>query len=219
MLTYRVPNTRLLMRYCIGLVGTIASGKSTAANYFSSQGIDIFSADTYAKALCEPGEAAFDEIKRYFGKSVLTEEGLLNRRALRQRILVNRVEKKWLEACLHPRIRQHIELAINTAQTPYCVVEIPLLTQRENHPYLSRVLLIESCIETQVKRLMKRDQCSHEEALSFLAIQPYQLIHRDIADDIIINNGTVVAFEKELATLHKKYLLKAQSASMSGMKN
>jgi dephospho-CoA kinase len=207
------------MLYCVGLTGTIASGKSTAAHYFSSQGIDVFSADIYAKALCEPGEPAFDEIKQYFGNSVVTKTGILNRQAIRKRILANTIDKAWLEACLHPRIRRCIELGIKTVQTAYCVIEIPLLTERKNYPYLNRVLLIEATTDTQIERLMARDHCSHKEALSFLAIQPYQVTHRNVADDILMNQGTTIDFKRQLASLHQKYLLEAQLICVSGIKN
>ena len=105
------------MVYCVGLTGRIASGKSTAAAYFKSVGIDIISADVLAKALTLNGQPAFDEIKHHFGASILTEQGELNRRALRHRIISDAHERLWLEKCLHPRIPQAITSAIEHVRT------------------------------------------------------------------------------------------------------
>ena len=194
------------MVYCVGLTGTIASGKSTAAGYFKSVGIDIISADVLAKALTLNGQPAFDEIKHHFGASMLTDQGELNRRALRHRIISDVDERLWLEKCLHPRIRQAITSAIEHVKTPYCVIEIPLLTQRDDYPYLHRVLLIESSEENKIKRLMARDTCSNEHAISLLATQPHQEKQRALADDLVKNTGTQESFNNELAARHQLYL-------------
>ena len=187
------------MVYCVGLTGRIASGKSTAAAYFKSVGIQIISADVLAKALTLNGQPAFDEIKHHFGASILTEQGELNRRALRHRTGRRRTP-------VRPRIRQAITSAIEHVKTPYCVIEIPLLTQRDDYPYLHRVLLIESTEQKKIKRLMARDTCSNEEAISLLGTQPHQETHRALADDLVNNTGTQEAFKNELAAKHQLYL-------------
>ncbi len=197
------------MVYCVGLTGTIASGKSTAAAYFKSVGISIISADALAKALTLNGQPAFDEIKHHFGASILTDQGELNRRALRHLIISDASERLWLEKCVHPRIREAITSAIEHVTSPYCVIEIPLLTQRDDYPYLHRVLVIESTEQKQIKRLMARDTCSKEEAMSLLATQPHQETHRTLADDLVSNTGTQEELAIKLARLHQKYLAKS----------
>ena len=56
---------------------------------------------------------------------------------------------------------------------------------------------------------MLRDHCSESDALTFLTTQPTNQHH--LADDIIINNGHVDEFTKNLQTLHEQYLRLAQS--------
>ena len=197
--------------YCVALTGTTASGKSTAAAYFKSKGACVLSADAYAKALTAKGEAAFEEIKRHFGESILTEDGELNRRALRQRITTDEQARHWLEQCLHPRIRKAIAHDIQEVTSPYCMIEIPLLTQRNDYPYLDRVLLIESDDQTQIDRIIARDNCSSLEARALLLTQPHQDAHRSLADDLVINNQSLKAFKYTLAQLHKRYLQAALS--------
>jgi len=209
----QVPNTRVNMVYCIGLTGTVASGKSTAAAFFAAQGIAILSADDYAKCLVMPGTPALQEIRTHFGEDILSPDGTLNRRKLRQRIIALQADREWLNACLHPRIRDKMTEALKNIQTAYCVIEIPLLTHREHYPYLNRILLIQAPQEQQIQRLIARDHCSYDEATALLATQPHHEIHVSLADDIIQNDQDSTLFIQQLNTLHHDYLNYSKGAN------
>ena len=121
-------------------------------------------------------------------------------------------ERRWLEAYLHPQIRKTIETTLHQVKSPYAVVEIPLLTRREDFPYLSEVLLLEIDAELQIERLMMRDQCSREEAARMVSIQPCQTLRRGLADDILQNDGHTEHLNTLLHALHTRYLTKSQVA-------
>jgi len=195
------------MMYCIGLTGTIASGKSTVAAHFAKLGIDVINADHIARALVEPDQPAFQQILHHFGKSVLTADGNLNRRHLRELIVNHANERLWLENLLHPLIREQIQHDIGHCKSPYCVIEIPLLTDKSSYPYLNRVLLVTANAEQQVTRLMARDHSSREQASALLATTRADVDkRRAIADDVLINDGTVKALQNKVALLHRQYL-------------
>lgn len=64
--------------YCVGLTGTIASGKSTITAFLQTQGIEVISADVIAKQLTEAGEPALASIQNHFGQQILTNsDGLI----------------------------------------------------------------------------------------------------------------------------------------------
>ena len=200
--------------YCVGLTGSIASGKSTVAACFAALGIDVISADAIAKALVKPGQPALQQIIHHFGEAILTPEGELNRRDLRERIVKQPVERAWLEACLHPLIRQQIQHDMNTCKPPYCIIEIPLLTDRSLYPYLNRVLLVQGIREAQITRLMGRDHQTREQAQAMLATTHNDEDKRQaIADDKIINDGSVDALREKVGTFHVQYLQAARDAS------
>ena len=193
--------------YCVGLTGSIASGKSTVATHFAALGIDVMSADKIARELVEPNQPALQQIIGHFGPSVLTPEGELNRRYLREHIINHPADRVWLEQCLHPLIRGRIQQAIQTCTSPYCIIEIPLLTDRTLYPYLNRVLLIEGVRESQITRLMKRDNSSREHAIAMLATtQADEQRRQAIADDKVINNGSLDALHEKINALHVRYL-------------
>ena len=206
--------------YCVGLTGSIASGKSTIAAYFSALGIDVISADEIAKALVLPGQPALQQIIHHFGESVLTPEGELNRRHLREYIVKHPAERAWLEACLHPLIRQQIQHDVKACKSLYCIIEIPLLTDRALYPYLNRVLLVQGLREAQVTRLMKRDNQTREQSCAMLATTLRDEGKRQtIADDKIMNDGSVDALREKINALHVQYLQAArciQAALIAG---
>src|SRR5205085_11160617 len=54
----------------IGLTGGIGCGKSTVAVMMGELGCHIINADKMAHALIAPGEPAYDEVIREFGKDI-----------------------------------------------------------------------------------------------------------------------------------------------------
>lgn len=216
MLEDKRSNGILKMPYCVGLTGTIASGKTTAASYFKRMGIDVIDADAIARTLVTPHQPALLEIINHFGEQIITGAGTLDRRKLRDHIIQHPEDKTWLEACLHPRIRQEIEKQISMSKTPYVVIEIPLLMHREDYPYLNRVLLIKSTHSQQITRITHRDRCTEKEALSFLELQKnHAKSHEIIADDVVENNSSLALFVEKLDALHHIYLSAAKNASIS----
>ncbi len=192
--------------FCVALTGNIASGKSTVATEFTKLGIEVINADRIAKDLADKGRPAFQKIINHFGESVINSDGELNRRHLRQLIVSNANERQWLERLLHPLIRKQIQHEINHAKSPYCLIEIPLLPEKSNYPYLSRVLLVVTEKEQQIARLMARDKCSREQALAIIATQACEDKYRGIADDTLVNNGVVESLKNHVQVLHYQYL-------------
>lgn len=204
------------MTYAIGLTGSIATGKSTAAAFFERHAIDVISADDVARDLTKAGEPALASIVSHFGQGILKKNGELNRRALRKKIIRHPAERRWLEGYLHPQIRARIENTLCDVTSPYAIVEIPLLINREHYPYLKRVLLLETDKELQLKRLMERDQCSYDDAVGMLNLQPREELRRMIADDVIRNDGNPEHLEGALRALHENYLTYSDD---NGIKN
>ena len=137
----------------------------------------------------------------------------MQRTVLRTIIFQQVKERIWLEALLHPLIRQEIQQQVEQANHPYSVIEIPLLRNRNDYPYLNRVLLIIAEQATQINRIRQRDQCSAEEAKAMIAAQPSDQERQEIADDVIINQNLIKNFENTIKKIHQQYLLLAHKSS------
>ena len=68
----------------VGLTGGIGSGKSAAADYFQTLGVDVVDADLASRAVVEPGQPALEKIAEHFGSNILDPHGQLDRAALRK---------------------------------------------------------------------------------------------------------------------------------------
>ena len=196
--------------YCVGLTGSMASGKSTVAQGFADLQVPIVNADAIAKALSAPDQAAYTSIVDHFGQAVLNPDQTLNRLRMRELIFTNPSERLWLEGLLHPLIRQSIEQAVQNITAPYCVVEIPLLKDKKSYPYLNRVLLVKAQPEQQRTRLVTRDQVSEDQALLALSQQIDVETYQSLADDVIVNEGSVEQLRQQVQHWHQTYLTAAR---------
>ena len=191
--------------YCVGLTGPIASGKSTVAALFVQLGAELIDADQIAKQLTAKDQPALTNIIAHFGPDFLDANGELRRRLLRDMIFKHPAERNWLEQLLHPLIRQEIEARLHSTPKLYYIVEIPLLSDKSIYPYLNRTLVALTEPSIQNQRVMQRDQHTAEQVQAIVQAQADEKIYRSLADDIIINNGSLQDLEQAVLQLHQKY--------------
>ena len=193
----------------VGLTGGIASGKSTVADLLASHGAQIIDTDIIARQVVEPGMPALDEIRAAFGDEVFHADERLDRRALRSRIFADPPARERLERILHPKIRDATLREAESLEGPYQVIVVPLLTGSELSAAMDRILVVDCDEETQVARLLARDAESEDQARRILAAQASREERLAIADDVIVNDGTLADLESTVASLHKDYLRRA----------
>jgi dephospho-CoA kinase len=190
----------------IGLTGGICSGKSTATRFFQDLGIDIIDADVIARDLVKPGKPALNQVIEHFGGQLLDSNGELNRNQLREIIFNDPQEKEWLENLLHPKIHQEIERQLSAVHSCYCIIVIPLLLEKSWQNLVDLVLVIDTNIENQILRLMRRYKINKQEAKKILAHQLTRKQRLKYADDVIKNNSSLENLKQQVAGLHNKYV-------------
>ncbi|WP_019933128.1 dephospho-CoA kinase [Oceanimonas smirnovii] len=200
------------MTYVIGLTGGIGSGKSTVASLFAGLGADIIDADIIAREVVATGEPALAAIADHFGAEVITASGELDRRALRARVFDNPQEKEWLNALLHPVIRERMLAACAASTSPYCLLVVPLLVENQLTSLCHRVLVVDVSPDVQLTRTIKRDNSNEAQIRAIMAAQASREQRLAAADDIINNNSPDQAgLLKEVQRLHQYYLALAQT--------
>jgi len=190
----------------IGLTGGIGSGKSTTAAAFEALGVPVINADRIVHELTLPGMAAVQKIRDAFGDDVITPQGQPNRRELSKRIFGRASERRKLESILHPLVRAEIEKQLQLLSAPYCVVEIPLLIETGQLDLIDRVLVVEASESVRIRRVRERDGRSEAEIVSILASQASDDERRDVAHDVLHNNGSLEDLHHQVRDLHAKYL-------------
>jgi dephospho-CoA kinase len=195
--------------FCIGITGGIASGKSTAVNFFREYGAGIIDSDAIAHELVEPNKPAYKKIIAHFAPSILTADKNIDRKKLRQIIFESPIEKQWLESLLHPLIHQELQKQSQEIQAPYAIIDIPLLNNPNDFPYLDRILVIDCSEETQTARVMQRDNITKDTAERMIHAQISREKRNAFADDIILNDtDDLDALRNLVEKLHQDYLKK-----------
>lgn len=190
----------------IGLTGGIGSGKSTIAELFRQQGIDVIDADLIAREVVEPGTPALSAIAEHFGRKILDTDGGLRRSALRELVFSTPSERQWLEQLLHPLIQERIGVRIKECRSPYCLLVSPLLLETSQKLLVDRILVVDVSREMQLQRTMTRDASSRATIEAIIAAQIGRDERLAAADDVIDNDGDRRGLAQAVARLHHKYL-------------
>ncbi|MDX1573479.1 MAG: dephospho-CoA kinase [Methylophaga sp.] len=189
----------------VGLTGGIASGKSTVCEIFDALGAKIIDADVIAKAVCQSGMPAYQQIVAHFGDNVLLETGDLDRPALREIIFQDAAAKKALEAIVHPQVRQALKVQLQQSEAAVTIVAVPLLIEARMQDMFDRILLITANKNLQLARLLARETISEVLAKQMVSAQIDDKQRLHYADDIIDNNGNVKNLTGQIEKLMKTY--------------
>ena len=119
------------MSYIVGLTGGIGSGKTTIANLFADLGVPLVDADVVAREVVAKDSPLLSKIVEHFGAQILTEQGELNRVALRERVFSHDEDKLWLNNLLHPAIRERMKQQLAEQTATYTLFVVPLLIENK----------------------------------------------------------------------------------------
>lgn len=189
----------------IGLTGGIGSGKSAVSRFFSDLDIPIIDTDELSRELVEPGSPLLQDIKDYFGNSIILKSGELDRKQLREIVFQDTTKKQWLEKLLHPEIRHLLLKRLENISGTYAIVVVPLLLENNNYGFIDRVLVVDCPVDLQLDRAVARDKSNINEIKKIIASQIPRAQRLKQADDIIVNEGTLESLKAKVLELHEKY--------------
>jgi dephospho-CoA kinase len=141
--------------FIIGLTGSIAMGKSTTARLFAEEGVPVHDADAAVHRLYE-GEAA-PAIEAAFPGT--TRHGKVDRAALGDRVTDNPPALQWLEAIVHPMVREAEQRFLKDAEgkgAKVAVLDIPLLFETGGENRVDAVVVVSAPPEVQRARVIER---------------------------------------------------------------
>ena len=175
----------------IGITGGIASGKSTVTNFLRKQGFQVVDADAVVRQLQKPSGRLFEALVQHFGQEIILKNGELNRPLLASLIFSNPEEQEWSKRIQGKIIREELAtLRDQLAQTEEIFfMDIPLLFEQAYVSWFDETWLVYVDRDVQVERLMKRDHLSKDEAEFRLAAQWPLEKKKDLASQILDNNG------------------------------
>jgi len=195
-----------MSKLVIGLTGGIASGKTTVSDLFAKLGIDIIDADVIAREVVAKGTPGLAAIVEQFGDEILTPDLELDRQKLRTIVFSDNAKKDWLNALLHPLIREQMQLQTANATSPYCILSVPLLVENKLNTLVSRTLVVDIDEASQIKRAIARDNSEQAIIESIIASQASRTQRLAVADDVIVNNKDLDWLSAQVKDLHQMYL-------------
>ena len=184
----------------IGITGGISTGKTAFCDCLREllPVAKFFNADQAAHVLVDLPEVK-KQIRRKFGGGVFSNDGDLNREALRAIIFGDAHKKRALEQILHPRIRRQwsTEAKAHRNSPDFFFAEIPLLYETDGERLCDRVVVVACSSQTQLHWLMERT--SLERAAAEQMINSQMLLAEKIrrADHVVWNNGGQASLEEQ----------------------
>lgn len=188
----------------LGIVGEAGAGKSTAANFFESQGAYLISADLVVKYIYQLPETK-ELILSKFGSKFINDDETINRLALRKYAFEDYEFLKKLEAIIWPKMVKIIisEVQRNKEQE-LIVIDCAVLFNVELDYLVDKMLLIEADEALKISRIKVRDKVTEDEARTLLNLQKKHLILNRKINFTIRNNGVVKDYLDNLNALMKK---------------
>ena len=195
--------------FIIGLTGGIGSGKSAAAKILKELGLKVIDLDQITHKLMRPGELGYIEIKKQFGEKYIDTKGAIDKKLLREEIFSSFDLKKLIESILHPIIFEECNKQLNILKhEKYIVLVIPLLFETKNYiSLIDESLLIDCDLETQIERVIKRDNVSKALANRIIKNQMNRQEKQSLADKVILNDGNINHLKTQLNIYYKKLLM------------
>lgn len=203
-----------VIRMIVGLTGSIATGKSTVTHMLRDLGAYVVDADVWARKVVEKGSDGLREIVEAFGQNVLHSDGTLNRQALGGIIFQNPSLREYLNAITHPKIRNGMksetEAFFRNHPDEPIVWDVPLLFEGDTRHLVDVSILVYVDEQTQLQRLMKRDDSSEEDARARMASQISIERKKSFADYVIDNSGDSEHTKEQVQHLWRKLQIEAK---------
>ncbi len=141
----------------VGLTGSVATGKTTAARAFRRLGVPVHDADAAVRRLLAEDAPALARIEKAFPGTV--KNGAADRGALAARVFADAGALKRLEAILHPLVRRGTRAFLAQAarrRERIIVLDVPLLYETGGDRGCDMVVVVRAPAFLQSMRFLAR---------------------------------------------------------------
>jgi len=118
----------------VAITGGIGAGKSEALAAFARHGAATLSADAVVHDLIAHDGDVRSALQARFGT--------VDRGEIAEAVFADGVSLSWLEALLHPRVRERTDAWLAAVDAPVAVVEIPLLYETGGEARFDKVVVV-----------------------------------------------------------------------------
>lgn len=199
----------------VALTGNIASGKSTVAELFRAWGATLIDADRLVRDAQAPGSPVLGAIAARFGQDLVDASGMLDRKALRHRVMGDPAALADLNRIVHPdvlRRRAALEREARDRGDRIVVSDIPLLFEAADPAAFDAIVLVDAPEPVRRARLLAQRGLSAGDADQMLAAQAPSGPKRARSTFVIDNDGDRTALEARAREVWTQLLARADPA-------
>ncbi|MCK5128761.1 MAG: dephospho-CoA kinase [Clostridiales bacterium] len=195
--------------YIVGLTGGIATGKSNISRVLKEQGAHVWEADEASRKVVEPSQKGFIAMHENFGDLIFNTDGTLNRERAAKYFFSNKDQLDKLNSILHPII---IDDMIEQVKVWYkkdvelCFIDAPLLFEVSMEKYCDEVWVASCGVDEQIRRVLKRDEISLEDAKKRIDVQMSDKEKRKRATRVIDTSGAIEVTNEYITTLYEELI-------------
>jgi dephospho-coA kinase len=187
----------------IGLTGGIGTGKSTVSQILREKGYEVIDLDVISHEVIRFPQVV-EKIVENFGKEVLEKDNFGNYTVSREKlgkiIFKNKEKRLILNSIMHPEILHFMREKIfgHKKENKIIFVEIQLLFEVQWEKEFDYILLVSANTDTQIQRVLKRDDRTYEATLNIINSQMSLDEKKKKSDFVIENDGNIQELRKKV---------------------
>lgn len=186
----------------IGITGGIGSGKSRVLDFMENEyHAYIVKTDQVAHKLQEPGNECYTRIVALFGKSILREDGTLDRKKLGDLVFADEEKLQKLNGIVHPFVKTYVKEEIKKVekeQKDLFLIESALLMEDHYEEICDELWFIFSEKEVRIQRLRESRKLTEEKISRIMTSQAGEEAYRCYCDRIIDNSGDFARTKEQI---------------------
>ncbi len=188
----------------VGLTGSMACGKSTVVGFFAEAGWKTIETDCIVAELLQNDPIVRKQICERWGGGVFRSgDGDVDRKAIARIVFSDTAELNWLEALLHPIVRQRWIHELDTFSSSLCLVEIPLLFEKSLESYFDLVVCIASDTSVANSRLVLKGHNTTD--IAQRRSRQFSLDDKiRLSDHVLFNSGSIEFLKRQTLRLIQK---------------
>ncbi len=172
----------------IGVTGGIGSGKSVVCRFLHILGYSVYDSDERAKVLMDSSASIKSALVAEFGADVCID-GVLDRRRLAEIVFADAMALNRLNAIVHPAVKSDFKEWCERRQGERAVfIESAILIEAGFSDVVDTIWLVTASEEIRVERIMSRNGCTRQEAMSRIHSQKSDAEKEKFASRIIHNS-------------------------------
>ncbi|MBQ7635279.1 MAG: dephospho-CoA kinase [Bacteroidaceae bacterium] len=174
------------MHYAV--TGGIASGKTWFCNKLRGHGNEVYSCDEAAKRIIRTDPQVREALKALVAGDLYLPDGTLQKRVLAAYLTASPDHAARVNAIVHPKVADDYLRWQRAQTTQHTFMECALLFESGFDRLAERSICIYASEAVRLRRLMRRDGISAEQARRWMSLQMPEEEKRRRADIVIYND-------------------------------